>query len=106
MSLVFDRLVHPGAVPLPRVIELMSLNPARVLNVPGGSLSEGAPADVTILAPDLRVTIAADRMRSRSRNTPFDGWTLRGGVAATIVGGRAVFVNEGSGLRIGDSVLG
>ena len=57
--------------------------------MPGGSLAEGAPADITILAPDLRghrSTAAA--MRSRSKNTPFDGWQLRGGVAATIVGGR------------------
>jgi dihydroorotase len=64
------------------------------MNVPGGSLSEGAPADISVLAPDLRVTVSAERMRSKSRNTPFDGWTLRGGVAATIVGGRMVFVNE------------
>ena len=72
------------------------MNPARILRVPGGSLTEGAPADVTILAPDLPVTVAAARMRSKSRNTPFDGWTLRGGVAATIVGGRTVYVNDDS----------
>ena len=56
----------------------------------------------TILAPDLPVRIEAARLRSRSKNTPFDGWELRGGVAATIVGGRTVFVNEevfaGAGL--------
>ena len=50
--------------------------------------------DLTILAPDETVIVAAKTFRSRSRNTPFDGWTLRGGVAATIVGGRAVYVNE------------
>jgi dihydroorotase len=80
----------------------MSMNPARILSVPGGTLSEGAPADITILAPDLPVRIEAARLRSRSKNTPFDGWELRGGVAATIVGGRTVFVNEeifvGAGL--------
>jgi dihydroorotase len=81
-------------VPLSRLIELLSVNPARILKVDGGSLSEGAPADVSILAPDLRVTVSAAAMRSRSRNTPFDGWTLRGGVAATIVGGRVVYQNE------------
>src|ERR1044071_6507164 len=47
VSLVFDRLVHAGAISLPRMIELLSVNPARILNVAGGSLSEGAPADVT-----------------------------------------------------------
>jgi len=93
VSLCFDRLVHPGLISLARLIELLSVNPARILRVAGGSLSEGAPADVTILAPDLAVTVSADRMRSKSRNTPFDGWQLRGGVAATIVGGRMVYLN-------------
>jgi dihydroorotase len=95
VSLCFDRLVHRGMVSLTRLVELLSMNPARILRVPGGSLSEGAPADISILAPDLQVTVSAERMRSKSKNTPFDGWTLRGGVAATIVGGRLVFVNEG-----------
>jgi dihydroorotase len=62
-----------------------------MLNVPGGTLSEGGPADVTILAPDLDVTVSAAALRSKSKNTPFDGWTFRGGVAATIVGGRVVY---------------
>ena len=100
VSLCFERLVHPGVISLTRLVELLSVNPARILRVPGGSLSEGAPADVTILAPDLPVTVSVARMRSKSRNTPFAGWTLRGGVAATIVGGRAVYVNEDAGLRL------
>jgi dihydroorotase len=94
VSLCFDRLVHAGVIGLARLIELLSVNPARILGVPGGSLAEGAPADVSILAPDLAVTVSAARMRSKSRNTPFDGWHLRGGVAATIVGGRLVYVND------------
>ena len=94
ISLSLDNLVHGGAISLARLIELLSVNPARILNVAGGSLAEGAPADITILAPDLRVTVSVARMRSRSKNTPFDGWQLRGGVAATIVGGRVVYVNE------------
>src|SRR4029079_2426445 len=65
VSLVFDRLVHTGAITLSRMVEVMSLNPARILNVTGGSLSEGALADITILAPDLLVTVSVDRMRSR-----------------------------------------
>ena len=73
---------------------LMSTNPARLLRVPGGTLAEGTPADITILAPDLKVRVEAARMRCRSRNTPFDGWELRGAVAATIVGGRTLFVND------------
>jgi dihydroorotase len=100
VSLCFDRLVHRGVVTLPRLVELLAVNPARILGVPGGSLAEGAPADITILAPDLPVTISAAGMRSKSRNTPFDGWKLRGGVAATLVGGRAVYANEHVPLRL------
>jgi len=94
VPLTFDRLVHAGHIPLRRMIELLSVNPARVLNLPGGTLSEGAVADITVLAPDLLVRIEAAKLRSRSKNTPFDGWQLRGGVAATIVGGRTVFKND------------
>jgi dihydroorotase len=100
VSLCFDRLIHRGIVTLPRLVELLSVNPARILNVPGGSLAAGAPADITILAPDLAVTVVAARMKSKSKNTPFDGWRLRGGVAATIVGGRTVYVNEDAGFRL------
>jgi len=94
VPLTFDRLVHAGHISLRRMIELLSVNPARVLKLPGGTLSEGAAADITVLAPDLSVRIEAAKLRSRSKNTPFDGWSLRGGVAATIVGGRTVFVNS------------
>ncbi len=94
VSLCLDRLVHAGAIPLARLIELLSVNPARILNVPGGALTDGAPADITILAPDLTVTVDASAMRSRSKNTPFDGWQLRGGVAATLVGGRILYERE------------
>jgi dihydroorotase len=94
VPLTFEQLVHPGHISLRRMIELLSVNPARVLNLPGGTLSEGAAADITVLAPDLPVHIEAAKLRSRSKNTPFDGWNLRGGVAATIVGGRVVFSNQ------------
>jgi dihydroorotase len=93
VSLCLDRLVHAGVIGLPRLVELLSVNPARVLGVPGGTLVDGGPADLTILAPDRSVTISAAAMKSRARNTPFDGWSLRGAVAATIVAGRVVFVN-------------
>ncbi len=100
VSLCFDRLVHTGLISLPRLVELLSVNPARILRVAGGSLTEGAPADLSVLAPELKVIVSAERMRSKSKNTPFDGWSLRGGVAATIVGGRAVYVNESVDLEM------
>jgi dihydroorotase len=102
VSLCFDRLVHAGAVSIARLVELLSVNPARILRVDGGALSDGAPADISILAPDLTVTVDASKMRSKSRNTPFDGWILRGGVAATIVGGRPVYVNPQTALTFQD----
>jgi dihydroorotase len=90
VGLVFDRLVHAGRIPLPRAIELLSTNPARVFNLPGGTLAEGSVADLVVLDPDRRVTVDATRHRSKSRNTPFHGWQLRGGVELTMVGGRIV----------------
>ena len=60
----------------------------------GGTLTPGVAADITILAPDAAVEVAADRFRSKARNTPFDGWRLRGAVAATIIDGRVVYTNE------------
>jgi dihydroorotase len=100
VALSLDRLVHGGRIRLSRMVELLSVNPARILNVPGGTLSEGAPADITIIAPELKVKIEAARLRSRSKNTPFNGWELRGGVAATLVGGRPLYVNAETGISL------
>ena len=94
VPIVFDRLVHAGVIGVKRMIELLSVNPARIINVPGGTLAQGAPADITVLAPDMKVTIRAQQLKSKSKNTPFDGWELRGGVAATIVGGRLVYRSD------------
>jgi dihydroorotase len=96
VPIVFDRLVHAGRISLKRMIELMSVNPARLMNVRGGRLDEGSPADITVLAPDLSTTIEAGKLVSKSKNTPFDRWRLTGGVAATIVGGRVVYRNAGA----------
>jgi dihydroorotase len=100
VPLSFDRLVHAGLISLSRMVELLATNPARILRLPGGTLSAGAAADITILAPDLQVQISAAALRSKSKNTPFDGWELRGGVAATIVGGRTVYSNPEVTLTI------
>jgi dihydroorotase len=94
VPLALDRLVHPGVISFARLVELLSLNPARILRVPGGSLEAGAPADLTILAPNATTVVDPGRFRSLSRNTPFGGWTLKGAVAATIVAGRLAYVNE------------
>jgi dihydroorotase len=93
VSICLQHLVHAGVIGLPRLVELLSTNPARIIRVPGGSLAPGQPADLTVLAPDLAVTIDKATLRSKSRNTPYHGWSFRGGVAATIVGGRVVYTN-------------
>jgi dihydroorotase len=93
VPLCLDRLVHRGIIGIERFVDLLSAGPARTLKLPGGTLAEGGPADVTILAPDATVTVNAAGLRSKSKNTPFDGWTLTGAVAATIVAGRVVYVN-------------
>ncbi|MDP9324062.1 MAG: dihydroorotase [Acidobacteriota bacterium] len=93
VPIVFDRLVHTGRISLKRMVELLSLNPARLLNLPGGTLGEGAPADITILGPDMASTIDAAKLVSKSKNTPFDRCHFTGRVVATIVGGRVVYRN-------------
>ncbi|KAB2963964.1 MAG: dihydroorotase [Thermoanaerobaculia bacterium] len=94
LPLCLDRLVGAGVISLSRLVELMSTGPARVLNVSGGSLAVGAPADVTVIDLDRELDVAAARFRSKGRNTPFEGWKLRGCAVATIVGGRVVYERE------------
>ncbi|MGH9408523.1 MAG: dihydroorotase [Vicinamibacterales bacterium] len=91
VPLVFERLVHTGRIGVARAIALLSANPARVLGLPGGRLTAGDPADLTVIAPDDRVTIRAAELRSKSKNTPFDGWQLRGAIVATMVQGRLIY---------------
>jgi len=88
MSLCLDRLVRPGLITLSRLVEVFSTAPARILKLPGGSLREGTPADLTILSLDRRVTVRPSRFRSKAANSPFEGWKLRGRPIATILGGR------------------
>lgn len=90
LSLCLDRLVHGGVIGLPRLVELLSTSPARVMGLPGGTLAEGSPADVTLLDLDAEITVDRTRFRSKSRNTPFHGWSLRGKPAGTIVAGRPI----------------
>jgi dihydroorotase len=88
VAVLLDRLVRPGLLPLATLVSRLSRDPARLLNLPGASLSTGAPADVTILDPDRELTVNPAQFRSRSRNTPFAGWRLRGGPWMTIVAGK------------------
>ncbi len=81
-----DHAPH-GLVDLRTAVARMSADPARLLNLPGGSLAVGAPADVTLLDLDRELTVTPARFLSRGRNTPFGGFRLRGAPVMTIVGG-------------------
>ncbi|MGH9942428.1 MAG: dihydroorotase [Pyrinomonadaceae bacterium] len=92
VGLALDRLVHHGVISLERLVDLCSVNPARIFSLEGrGTLRPGAWADVTLLDPDREWTFDAASSKSKSRNTPFDGRTMRGAAVATIVGGRILY---------------
>ncbi|MBV8051315.1 MAG: dihydroorotase, partial [Acidobacteriaceae bacterium] len=91
LALAITRLHGNHHIPLNRIVELFTSGPARVVDLPGrGTLARGNYADVTIFDPKKRWTFDAAKSRSKSRNTPFDGWPLTGKVVATIVNGRFV----------------
>jgi len=92
VSLILDRLVRPGVITVGRFVELLSAAPARRLGLSSkGRIAAGADADLTLLDLDLAVTVDRSGFESKGRNTPFDGWKLRGGPVMTIVGGRVVY---------------
>lgn len=92
LGLFLDLLVHKHkTIDLPRLLALFTINPARLLGLESGTLSLGAVADVTLIDPDLEWTVDAASFASASRNTPFDGWKLRGRAVRTIVGGETVW---------------
>lgn len=91
LSLVLSKLVEAKTLTLKQAIEKMTSAPARILNLANkGSLKIGADADLIIVDPKAEWTVDASRFASKSRNTPFNGWKLRGKVIYTIVGGRVV----------------
>ena len=85
------RLWHAGDLGLPALFRALALNPARRLGLPVGRLAVGAPADLVLFDPDAPFVLDRFRLRSKSRNTPFDGARLQGRVRATFVAGRLVF---------------
>ena len=89
LGLALEQLVHTGRVPLMRVVELFASGPARVLGLER-NIAAGQPADLTIFSLDRQWTFRAAESASKSRNSPFDGRTFKGGPVATVVGGRFV----------------
>jgi len=91
LGLALDELVHPGKIPLRRLVELFTTGPESVLRLGRGTLAPSAPGDVTIFSTDLAWTYDVNQSFSRSRNSPFDGRTFRGGPVATVVAGQIVW---------------
>jgi len=88
------RLYHAGDLTLPQLWRAMALNPARRLGLPGGRLSAGAPGDLVLFDPDAPFVLDRFTLKSKSKNTPFDGARLQGRVLGTWVGGRSVLEAE------------
>jgi dihydroorotase len=90
LGLALSELVDQGVIDLAGLVRVMSASPRRILGLPGGTLAQGAPADLVLVDPSARWAVDPGRFRSRSRNSPFRGFRLRGEVVATMVGGRIV----------------
>ena len=91
LALVKTFLIDKGYLSWADAIRKMTSNPARILALPGGTLATDNPADITLIDPDKKWTVRADKFRSKSKNSPFVGWKLTGQTAMTILGGRVVF---------------
>ena len=90
---VLLKLMHNKQLSLKRLIYLLTVGPAKIFKLRTGSLKKGWPADIAIFDPNLSNTIDAEKFYSKSRNTPFHGWKLKGKVLCTIYGGKVVYNN-------------
>ena len=92
LGLFIDLLVHKHhKIDIARLIAMYTIEPARLLKIDAGTLSIGARADVTLIDPDLEWTVWIDQFESASRNSPFNGWKLKGRAVRTIAGGETVW---------------
>ncbi len=92
LGLFIDLLIHKHRkIDINRLIEMFTVEPAKLLKLGAGTLSTGAPADITLIDPDLEWTVRIDQFQSLSRNSPFDGWNLKGRAVRTIVAGKTVW---------------
>jgi dihydroorotase len=92
-GLCMTELVHKGVIDTQTLVSKLTVNPGRILDVPKGTLSIGKDADITIFNPEKEWTVNSDEFSSKSRNTPFNGFKLKGVVTTTIVGGKIVYKN-------------
>ncbi|MFL2794583.1 MAG: dihydroorotase [Paracoccaceae bacterium] len=85
------QLFHNQSVSLAKLIKTMTLNPALLLGLPSGRITPGAPADLIVFDPDIPFILDRETLKSKSKNTPFDGHKLQGKVRRTIVAGKTIF---------------
>ena len=91
LPVCYSKLVQENKLALSELINKLSARPAELLGLDGGSLAEGKPADISILDLDSQWTIDASKFKSKSRNTPFNGWDVSGRAVKTLVGGKLVW---------------
>ena len=96
IALTLEELVHLGKISLSRMVELFTTGPESVMRLGRGTLAAGAPGDVTIFSTELQWTYDVNHSFSRSRNSPFDGRTFRGGPVAAVVNGKFAWRRDGS----------
>jgi dihydroorotase len=94
LGLFIKLLIEEGVLEWPQMLAKLTINPARLLGLDRGTLTPGAPGDVTLIDPNAAWTVDADRFYSQSRNTPFHGWELPGRATHTIVEGNVVWSLE------------
>ena len=94
LAVTLTQLYHTGKISLKRIVRLMCVNPRKILGIPGGSFSEGAPADITVFDINEEWTVDPEKLHGKSKNTCFKGMTLKGKVKMTIVDGKVVYEDK------------
>lgn len=97
LAVSLTQLYHTGEMTLPEIVAKMTIQPARLLGLEKGRLSVGRAADLTLFDPDEEWVVDASQFASKGRNTPFDGWKLKGKVKYTIVDGKMIYQDGGQG---------
>ncbi len=100
MALALAQLYHSKRLSLADVIAKFTSSPARLLQLAKGTLTVGADADVTVIDPEKEWTFDKSTSASKSLNSPFYGWTLKGRAVATIVGGKPAWVEQNDLVRV------
>ncbi len=94
LAATLTQLYHKGKITMKRIVQLMCVNPRTILGVPGGSFSEGLPADIAIFDPNEEWVVDVDKLHSKSKNSCFKGMTLKGRVKMTILDGNIVYEDK------------